>query len=627
MSKALQASKFLNDPNSSEVGYLPAGTGAVATDVQSKLRESVSVKDFGAIGDGVTDNTAAFAACIAVAGASKTIDVPSGVYCLSQLNAAVAGLHIKGAKNGFTYGVGPGGTILKFTAPNVAVNTYANPGDATNAPYVTLENLAIDCNNIATVGFDGGFVCELRNVSIVRATVANLRLGALSQSSLFDRCAFNGGLDGILSLGELTSMYFTNCVTRENTRYGVNGSFPSSNFHNHTFESNGSSGCNLTGTCSDLSFTGTCYFEQNDFALGANGYQVRANLLNSLQGVMFLSTVFGSTGITKIANIESGKVKFSRCQQTGSSLTEQITANGAADVMIEDSFDGYPMPGSVKVVPGVQVDAASSVFLGTTSDFIVTNSPAIIFGTGDFSVNFIIEPDNSGATLRTVCSGNPGAFEIGLSGSAYGMTSVNFSISGSAVFHSTPLMLRNNVPVMLTYSRSAGTAYLLKNGVVIDSFADTNNYSVTQATIGSNVSTLGTQGLQGRLYAFSYFSVALSFSQVMDLWRSGGNAGAAKLTASFDLRFDVRPPGKIWNPVTPTWLAFQGAGNWSSPNPQAVVATGSAAAVPAGMLSLGTGTTTSVGASGVASALPTNPAGYLIVYFGPDAKLVPYYTP
>jgi hypothetical protein len=39
--------------------YTPAGTGAVATTVQAKLRESVSVKDFGAVGDGVTDDTAA----------------------------------------------------------------------------------------------------------------------------------------------------------------------------------------------------------------------------------------------------------------------------------------------------------------------------------------------------------------------------------------------------------------------------------------------------------------------------------------------------------------------------------------------------------------------------------------
>ena len=37
--------------------YVPAGTGAVATTAQEKLRESVSDTDFGAVGDGVTDAT------------------------------------------------------------------------------------------------------------------------------------------------------------------------------------------------------------------------------------------------------------------------------------------------------------------------------------------------------------------------------------------------------------------------------------------------------------------------------------------------------------------------------------------------------------------------------------------
>jgi hypothetical protein len=44
---------------SSLVGYLPAGTGAVTTTVQAKLRENVSAQDFGAVGDGVTDDTVA----------------------------------------------------------------------------------------------------------------------------------------------------------------------------------------------------------------------------------------------------------------------------------------------------------------------------------------------------------------------------------------------------------------------------------------------------------------------------------------------------------------------------------------------------------------------------------------
>jgi hypothetical protein len=46
------------------VTYTPAGTGAVARSAQAKMRDTVSVKDFGAVGDGVADDAAAIQAAI-----------------------------------------------------------------------------------------------------------------------------------------------------------------------------------------------------------------------------------------------------------------------------------------------------------------------------------------------------------------------------------------------------------------------------------------------------------------------------------------------------------------------------------------------------------------------------------
>ena len=67
------------------VGYTPPGAGAVATTVQSKLRESVSVRDFGAVGDGVTDDSAAIQAALDYAeSTTKAVYIPVGTYAVSQ---------------------------------------------------------------------------------------------------------------------------------------------------------------------------------------------------------------------------------------------------------------------------------------------------------------------------------------------------------------------------------------------------------------------------------------------------------------------------------------------------------------------------------------------------------------
>lgn len=68
--------------DASNVTYTPTGTGASITTVQSKLRESVSVKDFGALGDGVTDDSVAFQNAI---NTGKQVFVPAGTYLVDDL--------------------------------------------------------------------------------------------------------------------------------------------------------------------------------------------------------------------------------------------------------------------------------------------------------------------------------------------------------------------------------------------------------------------------------------------------------------------------------------------------------------------------------------------------------------
>lgn len=83
--------------SASDVIYSPPGSSSTRT-AQSRFADTVSVKDFGAVGNGVTDDTAAIQAAISSLTSGGTVYFPAGIYIVSsQINSTGYGIVLEGA--------------------------------------------------------------------------------------------------------------------------------------------------------------------------------------------------------------------------------------------------------------------------------------------------------------------------------------------------------------------------------------------------------------------------------------------------------------------------------------------------------------------------------------------------
>lgn len=137
--------KWLKDLTTSAgaglIGFIQSGTGAVLRTLQAKMRDTVSVMDFGATGDGVTNDRAAIQAAIdaMVALGGGEVFFPRGVY---QINAELTITQ----KNIRLRGTGRGSSIIRTTA---AANCLHVSGGAGTQEYFTCHGLGFK-SSIAT---------------------------------------------------------------------------------------------------------------------------------------------------------------------------------------------------------------------------------------------------------------------------------------------------------------------------------------------------------------------------------------------------------------------------------------------------------------------------------------------
>ena len=133
---------------SSLIGYTQGSANAVSRTVQNKLQESVSVKDFGAVGDGSTDDTVAIQNAINYAGTvnGATVYFPTGTYKVTSTLTIRDYVTLKGDS-----GLYPGSSQIVSTASNIFYGI--GNGSGTGYSIFNLLNMAIQGSRNGTQNF------------------------------------------------------------------------------------------------------------------------------------------------------------------------------------------------------------------------------------------------------------------------------------------------------------------------------------------------------------------------------------------------------------------------------------------------------------------------------------------
>jgi len=215
----------IGQTSSDLVSYQPAGASAAPRTVRDKLRETVSVKDFGAVGDGVTDDTAAILAAFAAIASNNggVLEFPQATYLISHgfrvpsntvvnLNGstlkatttyAQGTIPTEGDSSFFALGrpqsesplvsdignivINGGGAVLDGRRDEQTGTIGGYSGikmETTDTPvqadFLKLKNILIQDLTIDRIGYDGIYIAGAQNVVVENVIVnAALRIGVV----------------------------------------------------------------------------------------------------------------------------------------------------------------------------------------------------------------------------------------------------------------------------------------------------------------------------------------------------------------------------------------------------------------------------------------------------------------
>jgi hypothetical protein len=187
---------------SSSVKYDQGSAGAVTQSIAAKLQQSLSIKDFGAVGDGAhmaADTAGIKAAVAAAAAAAKAVYVPAGNYLLDNSTAAV----LSGARNVLIYGDGPSSSLACQTIGTT--DCIASTG----ATGFGLSNLALSFGPTATARTSGYTLdvqscanCSFEGVTLNNGDLSGFRLASSVHTSIHNMGIANFEANGLFAIND-----------------------------------------------------------------------------------------------------------------------------------------------------------------------------------------------------------------------------------------------------------------------------------------------------------------------------------------------------------------------------------------------------------------------------------------
>lgn len=294
---------FANSSGSSLVGFIQAGTGAVARTVQAELRETVKVTQFGAVA-GTADSTAALQLAINAIGVGTKLIFPPGIWNFTNLTFTSKTdfqIEVQGQLVNIATKPGAATTDLRSTAGGLQTikfdtcsrfkitgagsiqNGYREPLYFTTC---TDFDVSLDCRGNGTNdNLTGIYLRYCQRFHFGRMTVDGVTLKPTNNSTevfgnwtnnvqIWDCSAFvfdsgftsrNSGMNGIYPASNCSDFTITDCIFEYNAGSGIQlawssfGVFPSRfNISNNIIRYNQADGidCNNTiGTGQDIHAT------------------------------------------------------------------------------------------------------------------------------------------------------------------------------------------------------------------------------------------------------------------------------------------------------------------------------------------------------------------------------------